>query len=292
MASERVTTAAGGVIWRKHESGLQVQLIHRPEYDDWTFPKGKTDPGESLQQTAVREIAEEAGLQVRLGLPLPRVDYRTSAGPKQVSYWCARVVAGSEDGFVANREVDTVRWLSVGRAADRLTYDHDRTLLSEFDRLRRRRGHRTRTLVVLRHGKAVARAEFAGDDLDRPLARAGTERARGLVAILGAYGVKHVATSPALRCTETVAPYAHAIGADLRIDDRLAEGAGRRSTSEAVAELLDRKKPVALCSHQPSLPTILDAIGADPVDLSPGEGVVVHHRKGHVLATERLRLPD
>ena len=75
MASERITKAAGGIVWRKAQTGVEVLLIHRPSYDDWTFPKGKTDPGESLQTTAVREIAEETGLRVRLGHPLGELSY-------------------------------------------------------------------------------------------------------------------------------------------------------------------------------------------------------------------------
>ncbi|MFI5426831.1 NUDIX hydrolase [Aeromicrobium sp. UC242_57] len=91
MAGERITTAAGGIVWRprpspgRPEPRVEVLLVHRPSYDDWTFPKGKTDPGELLQTTAVREIGEEAGLRVRLGHPLQDLSYPISGGTKIVS---------------------------------------------------------------------------------------------------------------------------------------------------------------------------------------------------------------
>lgn len=263
-------------------------MIHRPSYDDWTFPKGKTDEGEGLQQTAVREIAEEAGIQVRLGHPLPRVDYRTASGIKQVSYWMARPVGGTDETFTPNKEVDEVRWLRPREASALLTYDHDRVLLDEFRRLRDLKAHRTRTLLVLRHGKAVGRGEFAGDDMDRPLARAGAGRARELIPLLAAYGVSQVVSSPAARCSATVEPFAKSIGTFLEIDDRLSEQTSAARVQRSVQSLLDRKAPTVLCSHQPTLPWIFDAIGSEVVDLAPGEGVVVHHRKGKVHATEPI----
>lgn len=291
--------AAGGIIWRRRNVSrrdpadgrripIELLMIHRPSYDDWTFPKGKTDPGESLQQAAVREIAEEAGLQVRLGHPLSRVDYHTASGNKQVSYWMAQQISGTDTTFSPNKEVDEIRWVRPRDAATLLTYDHDHVLLDEFRGLRDHGGHSTRTLLVLRHGKAVSRAAFDGDDLDRPLARAGESRARDLIPILAAYGVGRVVSSPAARCATTLEPFAQSIGTFLEIDDRLSEQTSAAQVQRSVQALLDHKKPVVLCSHGPTLPWIFDAVGTDVVDLEPGEGVVVHHRKGQVLATESL----
>jgi len=292
MASERIITAAGGVVWRKRpgprEPHVEVLVVHRPSYDDWTFPKGKSDPGESPQETAVREIGEEAGVRVRLGHPLQQISYAVSGGTKQVAYWCARVVGPDEDTpFVPNDEVDEIRWVGVREARALLTYEHDAELLEEFRDLRERQAHRTRTLVVLRHGKATPRSQDV-DDLERPLTSAGDVRAHQLVPLLAAYGIRRVVSSPALRCAQTVEPYAHSISTFLEIDDRLSEQTRSAQVQRSVAALLDRKKPVVLCSHRPTLPWILDAIGVDLTELAPGRAIVVHHRGGTVHATELI----
>ncbi|MBC7630205.1 NUDIX hydrolase [Aeromicrobium sp.] len=295
MASERTTNAAGGIVWRNRsargrpETRLEVLVVHRPSYDDWTFPKGKVDPGETLQETAVREIAEETGTRVRLGHPLPQIRYPISGGTKRVSYWCARL-STDEVGkpFRPNREVDEIRWVSARDASKLLTYVHDVSLLDAFAALRDKQAHRSRTLIVLRHAKAVDRAGFDGTDLDRPLTTAGTARAASLVPQLSAYGMHRIVSSPAIRCVQTVDPYAHAISMFLEVDDRLAEGTHAGEVRRSVMALLDRKKPVVLCTHRPTLRAVFETIGIPVQDLAPGEGVVVHHRKGIVLALETL----
>ncbi|KQY58375.1 hypothetical protein ASD11_01535 [Aeromicrobium sp. Root495] len=302
MAGERLTTAAGGIVWRKRPPGphrrspdkspkVEVLVIHRPGYDDWTFPKGKPDPGEDLATTAVREIAEETGLRVRLGHPLPATQYRVASGDKRVSYWVARTVGTDHEPFTPNREVDELRWVRTGEARALLTYSHDVELLDAFSALREKDGHRTRTLVVLRHGKAADRADWKGDDIDRPLVRAGVDQARAAAASLAAFGGRRVVTSPALRCIQTVEPFAHSIQTFLQLDDRLGEDTRASFVQRSLEGLLVRKRPVVICTHRPTLPWVFDAVGLDAVDLKVGEGVVIHHRKGVVLASEPLAHP-
>ena len=300
MAREQLTTAAGGVVWRHRvspssEAGdprrVELLVVHRPRYDDWTFPKGKPEAGENLAATAVREIAEETGLHVRLGHPLPDTTYLISEGPKRVSYWSARTV-GPEDAFEPNKEVDEIRWVRTAAARRLLTYKHDIELLDAFAELREDKAHRTRTLIVLRHAKAESRDDWSDDDLKRPLTKRGSEQAEALVPLLGAYGVRRIISSPAIRCTQTVEPYADRLSTFIEIDDRLSEDTRFDEVNRSVSTILDRKKPVVLCTHRPTLPRILDAVGADTVDLKPGEGVVVHHRKGVVLAVEPLGRPS
>lgn len=291
MAHEQVTTAAGGIVWRKRnpparpEPRVDLLLEHRPAYDDWTFPKGKTDAGETLQTAAVREIAEETGARVRLGHPLGELSYPVGDGLKSVTYWCARSI--DESQFEPNKEVDEIRWVGIREARKLLTYQHDTKLLDTFAELLDRRAHRTRTLVVLRHGKAAPRTSDI-PDLERPLAPFGSKQAKDVAPVLRAYGVGRVVSSPALRCAQTVEPYAHSISTFIEIDERLAEDARASQVQRSVAALMDRKRPVVLCSHRPTLPWIFDAIGTDDVDLAPGEGIVVHHRKGTVFAVEKL----
>lgn len=295
MASERIISAAGGVVWRKRTSttgngtSIEVLVIHRPKYDDWTLPKGKTEPGETLAETAVREMREETGLRVRLGVPLHQLEYRVAAGLKRVSYWSARIVgSGGTEGFIANNEVDQVRWARLGKASDLLTYPHDRDILERFRTAREANQHRSRTLIIQRHAKAIPRNDFDGSDIDRPLETEGAGRARRLVPVLSAYGIRHVVSSPALRCVQTVEPYAHSVSTFLEIDDRMYEDAKPSLQRRSVFALMERKKPTVISTHRPNLPSIFDDLGIEFVELKPGEAVVVHHRKGVVCAVEHI----
>jgi 8-oxo-dGTP diphosphatase len=118
-----VVRAAGGVVVR----GGQLLLVHRPKYDDWTFPKGKAEPGESDQDCAVREVEEETGLRCELGAELPSTYYNDSRGrPKRVRWWLMEPVAGE---FTPTDEVDEIRWLSPEGAASLLSYSRDYALL-------------------------------------------------------------------------------------------------------------------------------------------------------------------
>ncbi len=129
--ARREVRAAGALVWRRHTGGdLEVLVVHRPRYDDWSFPKGKCDGGESFEATAVREVAEETGLVVELGRDLGEVRYRDHKDrPKVVRYWAAEAGTGS---FVPNDEVDEVRWLTLDRAGRVLSYVHDRALLDRL----------------------------------------------------------------------------------------------------------------------------------------------------------------
>jgi 8-oxo-dGTP diphosphatase len=115
--------AAGGVVVRDG----RVALVHRPRYDDWTLPKGKLDPGETFEDAALREVLEETGLRCRLLRELPRVEYAVKDRPKLVLYWLMEVE--SEADFVANDEVDELRWLTPADALALLSYERDRDVL-------------------------------------------------------------------------------------------------------------------------------------------------------------------
>jgi 8-oxo-dGTP diphosphatase len=103
-----------------------VLLVHRPRYDDWTFPKGKCDGGESDEDCALREVAEETGLDCVFGESLPTVSYESKGRPKRVRYWLMEPRGGE---FTPDREVDRIEWLGLDEAGERLSYDHDRDLL-------------------------------------------------------------------------------------------------------------------------------------------------------------------
>lgn len=282
--------AAGVVVFRP---GRRVLLVHRPKYDDWSFPKGKLERGEHRTAAAVREVAEETGIHVRLGPPLPDQHYLTSGRPKTVHYWTGRVV-GDDDvsGYRPNDEIDEVRWVPVEDAPAMLTYSFDRETLRAALGVRRK----TRALVVLRHAAARSRSRWSADDRLRPLLRTGAMQAEHLVPLLAAYDVRHVVSSPSTRCVQTVEPYAATTGYDLDLRRRLTEeDSSAKAVGRIVEELLDEEQGAVLCTHRPVLPLVYDALGLsarqrssalqEPLD--PAEMLVLHTRKGRIVAFER-----
>ncbi len=274
--------AAGAVVTRR---GLQVLLVHRPKYDDWSFPKGKLDRGEHVTAAAVREVAEETGLDVRLGPPLRSQRYAAGNRMKTVHYWMGRVI-GSDDisGYQANEEIDEVCWVTYADAMDLLTYPYDRETLRESEPLRKK----TRAFVVLRHAKARARGSWRKDDRRRPLLAAGGLQAERLVPVLAAYDVGLVASSSSLRCVDTVAPYADVAGLTLQQFDGLTE---EDATASGVLEIVDglvaHRDGVVLCTHRQVLAAVFDSLGVPDAALDPGALLVVHLRKGRAVAVER-----
>jgi len=120
--------AAGGVVLREGGEEVEVCVVHRPRYGDWTLPKGKLEPDESFEEAALREVEEETGLRCELGRELESTHYIDGRGrPKIVRYWLMEVVAGE---FEPNAEVDELRWMTAGEAVDALTYERDRELLA------------------------------------------------------------------------------------------------------------------------------------------------------------------
>lgn len=130
-----VVRAAGGLVVRQGPSGeTEIAVVHRPKYDDWSFPKGKLTPGESEEEAALREVKEETGLACSLNQRLPSIRYLDrEKRPKVVSYWSMEPLGGT---FRPTREIDDLRWVPVDRVASMLTYEHDRELLKALDRFR------------------------------------------------------------------------------------------------------------------------------------------------------------
>jgi 8-oxo-dGTP diphosphatase len=262
-----------------------VLLVHRPAYDDWSFPKGKLDRGELALVAAVREVGEETGVRVRLGVPLASQSYPSGRGSKLVDYWVGRVVGDSDvSGYLVNAEIDEVDWVPVDKADKRLSYSRDRGTLREALAT----GKKTRALVVLRHAKARSRKAWRKDDRRRPLLVAGTAQARATVPVLAAYGVTRIVTSSSTRCAESVTPYAEHTGWPITGTDGLSEEDATESSVLAIVdELLHSGEDAVLCTHRPVLPSVYDAIGVPGEHQATGELVVVHHRHGRVRALER-----
>jgi 8-oxo-dGTP diphosphatase len=236
--------AAGAVVWRPGRDGPDIALVHRPRYDDWSFPKGKCERDEHVLTTAAREVREETGLRVVLGRTLTSSVYQSAGGVKRVSYWAAQC-AGS-DGFAPNHEVDEVQWLPAAQARARLTYDRDVALLDEFAA----GPVRTVPLVLLRHASAGRKSDWVSEraaaqdrvaahervaagerakageraearDLARPLDGRGVAEASMLAGLLANYGKCQVISSAAERCLASVRPYAAAAGVQVQVDPAL-----------------------------------------------------------------------
>jgi 8-oxo-dGTP pyrophosphatase MutT (NUDIX family) len=123
--------AAGGLVVREGANGGEILVVHRPAYDDWSFPKGKLEPDENEEEAAVREVEEETGLRCRLDRELATTRYRDARGrAKTVRYWLMTPVAGV---LAAANEVDQARFVSVAEASGLLTYERDRELLDHLD---------------------------------------------------------------------------------------------------------------------------------------------------------------
>jgi len=228
--------AAGALVWRLKNDKLQVLVVHRPRYDDWSFPKGKAEPGESMVLTAIREVAEETGRQIVLGRYLGKARRRLVSGrKKRTLYWAAQVLpeAGPGEGLRAavkpasKREIDKVRWWKAEKAARKLTHADDKRLLARLVDWYESGQLQVRSLVLVRHAKAVSRATWGygiNSELTRPLVMGrGQAQARDVAALLSAYGVGELVSSPWKRCVDTLAPYAHGCGLDLRSDEAFTE---------------------------------------------------------------------
>ncbi|UZN02481.1 NUDIX hydrolase [Cellulomonas sp. S1-8] len=310
--------AAGALVWRVRATRLQVALVHRPRYRDWSWPKGKLEPGELAPVAAVREVEEETGMSVVLGLPLPGLEYGLADGrDKVVHYWAARQAGRGDDAPLRARppvphadraEIDHWEWFDVPEAGRRLTRRADREPLDALAEAHDKGRLDTRAVVVARHGQARKRHLWGGTEDDRPLTGLGLRQAAAITPVLAAFGVARIVTSRWERCAATVAPYAAAAGLEPDVADVLTESQHEESpgrVAAAVRAVMDTRQDTVLCTHRPVLPTVLDVLSAHsprpvadslPVDnpfLSPGEVLVAHAgetpRGVRVLAVERHR---
>ncbi len=297
---------AGAIPWRVRSGRLQVAMVHRPRYDDWSWPKGKLDPDEDWPVAAVREVWEETGLRVRLAAPLPCTEFFVS-GPrgralKQVRYWAAEVTGGRGR---LRHEVDEVRWADPAAARKLLTRKRDHEQLNALAAAHQTKTLELRPYIVVRHAKALPRRKWSKDDWLRPLDDEGAVQARKLADLLLAFGTVRLLSSSATRCFDTLDPYARSTGLKLRTSHALSEEGFAKRPQQAVNSLekhLAGRRPGAICSHGPVLPALLTTLaeharGAQRTALKAaakdgmekGEALVAYlDRKDRVAAVERF----
>lgn len=253
--------AAGGVVRRWSGEGVEkVLLVHRPAYDDWTFPKGKLEEGESEEDAAVREVEEETGLHCSLGREIATTRYRDSRGRrKTVRYWQMTPVSG--ELAPAAGEVDEARFVPLAQARVLLSYTRDVELLDGL-------GEGVTTVHLVRHAKAKDRGGWAQPDELRPLTKRGHREAEAIAARLRGERVTRLVSSPFARTVQTLEPLAVALDLPIETTELLAEGAGA-----AAANLLlsFRGASTVVCSsHGDVVDAVLRAVEAS------GVGVEAH----------------
>jgi 8-oxo-(d)GTP phosphatase len=303
--------AAGAVPWRRvtdgtsgssGTSGVEILLVHRPKYDDWSLPKGKREPGEHILLTAVREVFEETGVRSVLGPRLPSVEYVNGVFPKRTDYWSMFSPGAADSGFTAGQEVDEVSWLSLAQARQRLTYPRDAAVIAGF------RPRVTVPLILLRHASAGQKKNWPEGDESRPLDAKGEADALALAGLLSCFAPSaRVLSSPALRCTESLRPYAEAFGGTVDVEAALAlsrrsgnssSGTNRGDAlTDLVRDLVAAGGPAVVCLHRENLPKVLAAacaaLGVPPPPAPPdpplpkGGFWVVHMADGELAGLER-----
>ncbi|WP_433584621.1 NUDIX hydrolase [Microbacterium hydrocarbonoxydans] len=290
---DKAVYAAGAVVWRIVDGKLRILLIHRGKYRDVTLPKGKVDPGEMLAETAVREVHEETGIRVVLGVPVGVSRYHMASNKqKVVHYWAAEATddAIRESTFVPNREIAALEWVSLKKARARLSYPVDLEIIDFFQNLVDDGVLRTFPVIALRHAKALSRTAWDGADAARPLAERGRTQAKSIVGPLRAFGVKRIVTSDAVRCVDTVVPLSHALGRKITETPKISQDAWEEGTADlrtVIGKRVRSGKAAVVCSHGPVLPSILSELALatgtihgsyidSAADLEPAAFSVVH----------------
>jgi 8-oxo-dGTP diphosphatase len=285
--------AAGAIIWReKTPFDLEILVIHRPKYDDWSFPKGLVEDGESAIAAAYREVKEETGIDAIFGQYLGSTSYKVEDNKKKVKYWMARAKSDT-NAFVPNSEVDKIEWVDSKTARHFLTHDEDRDLLDDF--LMKERY--ISTLVLLRHAKAIKRSDWSDYDLDRPLSEEGLEQSQKLIAQLEPFGISAIYSSDATRCFSTIEPFSLAAELRVNVTQDLNEETFEKSAKtsvEYIRQVMKFEGNQLIAGHNPIIPHVLSKVArvdysAD--DLSPADAWIVHHRGDKIVAVEFLARP-
>ena len=281
-----VTPAAGAVLWRYENAreatgGVEVAVVHRPHYDDWSLPKGKLDPGETAPVAAVRELAEETGSEAVLGRFLKRVEYDVADGRKTVDYYSAKALAGV---FEPNDEVDELRWLRVDDATRLVSYGSDVEVLRRF----LDQPVELTTVLLARHAKAGSRANWTGDDDLRPLSPAGQRQADALRVLVTAFRPDTVFSAPRLRCVQTVRAVADELDVEVSQEPLLSEEGFQDDPGAALAKLREiaggaNTGTALVCSQGGAIPSLVAALAQrDGVTLADAAADRVPSKKGSV----------
>ncbi|WP_328461630.1 NUDIX hydrolase [Actinoplanes sp. NBC_00393] len=286
--------AAGGVLYRPTAGGIEVCLVHRPRYDDWSLPKGTFKTGESALTAAVREVAEETGVSGIPELRLPEVAYTLPNGrPKTVQFWLMR--AGDEGPVQDTDEVDQLVWLPLAEAAGRLSYPDERPLLDRVAAL----PPVTAVVALVRHAHAGERKKWAGRDALRPIDPLGQQQAGRVADELTSFRPRRLTAAPPLRCKQTLEPLAEALGGmPIVLDSAFAEPSdpadlpARLTVAQSRLRQLRADQRVVVCSQGKVIPPLLallhDAENPEPFKTRKGDGWLLTWSGERLLDASRL----
>ena len=258
--------AAGALVWRRAGDEVRVLLVERTQHRDFSLPKGKLDPGETLPECAAREIEEETGIAIALGAPLGHTEYRLPDGrDKVVYYWQAHADEAMVDAasFTPDDEILALEWLPIADAKARCTYRHDVEVIERFEQ-RLAAGHaETFPIVAWRHAKAANAFEWEGSDASRTLTSRGERQARLVAPGIAAFAPERIVTSDAVRCVQTVAPLAALLGVEPKATALISQEAPedpRAEIERRIAKAVRKRRGTVLCSHAPVIPEIVTAV--------------------------------
>ena len=289
--------AAGALLWRDNSDlSIEVALIHRPRYDDWSLPKGKLEMGETALQCAYREVQEETGIRATFTRQLGTVEYEESGQEKRVKYWAAHCALTNSE-FVPNEEVDQMRWLSPSQALEQATHDSDKSIIEKF----MSEEQHTDTLIILRHTKSLERGDWDEADSHRTLDETGFDQAQLLIKHLEPFAIDELYTSDYTRCVQTVTPLAHARGLSITTVPSLNEESFELDPEKAISfanALKQDEKNILICSHNPVIPSMLRGIlntklkNKDLIKLEPGDAWIVHRVRGEIVGLDYLSISN
>ncbi|OJF10178.1 NUDIX hydrolase [Couchioplanes caeruleus] len=287
--------AAGGVLWRPADDGIEICVVHRPYLRDWSLPKGKLDGSEHALAAAVREVLEETGVRGEPQLRLPGVAYTMPGGvPKTVDFWLLRAGDGPAVDPQDPTEVDAVVWLPPREAIARLSYPDDRRLVEHVVTLPPVTG----LTLLIRHAHAGRRKDFAGDDALRPVDDRGRAEAETMAAAAAVFAPQRLIAATPLRCRQTLEPLATRLGLPIATESTFAEPgdpaelpARVKAAAARLVELRDGRR-TAICSQGKVIPSLLALLdGADdpaPYKTPKGDGWVLTWSGDRLVALSRI----
>ena len=296
----REIRAGGGVVWRPGPAGTEIAIVHRPRHQDWTLPKGKLEPGEHELAGACREVWEETGFEVAPQHHLTQVRYLVptrdgGAADKVVDYWAMRYLADDRP-FVANDEIDGLRWVPLDRAGALLTYPRDADVVAGFAA----RPLATGVVLLVRHGSAGEREDWDGPDVTRPLDPIGERQAAALADLLALFRPGRIISATPRRCVQTVEPLAARLGLTIGSDSVFDEESHARAPEIPAARLREfvaTGTTTVVCSQRAVIPDTValtadvDGIPLPSVATAKGDFWVLAYHTTSLITADQVTNP-